>query len=80
MLNEYQEMLLESAKQVHKIIQKPKNTIENKITIAGANTLAQTVKAAIQVELVQYKSKIASSNTSKIIHKVCNNEIISLER
>ena len=80
MLNEYQEMLLESAKQVHKIIKNPKNTTENKITIAGANTLAQTVKAAIQVELVQYKSKIASSNTSQIIHKVCNNEIISLER
>lgn len=70
MLNEYSKMLLESARQVYKIINKPDYTEENKMVIAGANTLAQTAKTAIQVEILQYKAKYSGANTNQIIHKV----------
>ncbi len=70
MLNEYSKMLLESANAVHKIIKKPKYTNENKVLIAAANTLAQTAKTAIQVELVQYKATSSTRNTTQLIHKV----------
>lgn len=70
MLNEYSQMLLESARQVYKIINNPECTEENKMIIAGANTLAQTSKTAIQLELLQYKASYTGANTSQIIHKV----------
>ena len=70
MLNEYSKMLLDSAKAVYDVIQKPEYTSENKVVIAAANTLAQTAKTAIQIELVQYKATMAAGNTSQLIHKV----------
>jgi hypothetical protein len=70
MLNEYSQMLLDSAKEVYKVINKPKYTNENKMIIAAANTLAQTAKTAIQVELVQYRASMTAGNTSQLIHKV----------
>lgn len=70
MLNEYSKMLLDSAKEVYKVINNPKYTNENKVIIAAANTLAQTAKTSIQVELVQYKATMSAGNTSQIIHKV----------
>lgn len=70
MLNEYSKMLLDSAKEVYKVINKPKYTNENKVLIAAANTLAQTAKTAIQIELVSYKANMTAANTSQLIHKV----------
>ena len=80
MIGEYQEMLLDSARKVHSIIKKPQLTNENKIIIASANTLAQTAKTAIQIEVLRYKSKFASQTTTQLIHKVASNEIIGVER
>lgn len=70
MLNEYSKMLLDSAKAVYDVVKKPKYTNENKVVIAAANTLAQTAKTAIQIELIQYKAKMTAGNTSQLIHKV----------
>lgn len=69
-MNEYSKMLLESAKRVYEVVKKPKMTDENKMLIASANTLAQTTKTAIQLELLQYKSDITGRNTTQMIHKV----------
>ena len=80
MINEYQEMLLDSARKIHNIIKKPQVTDENKIIIASANALAQTAKTAIQMEVLHYKSKIASQNTTQLINRIASNEIISVER
>lgn len=72
MLNEYSKMLLDSAKEVHKVINKPKYTNENKVLIAAANTLAQTVKTAVQVEVLQYKADRTTGNTTQLIHRINN--------
>lgn len=69
-MNEYSKMLLESAKRVYNIIQKPEFTDENKLVIASANTLAQTAKTAIQLELLQYKATYSNVNTTQMIHQV----------
>ena len=69
MLNEYNKMLLESARKVYEIIQKPDYTEENKMVIAGANTLAQTAKTAIQIEIIQYKAGMTTGNITQLVHK-----------
>lgn len=79
-LKEYSNMLLDSARAVYGVVKKPKYTNENKVVIAAANTLAQTTKTAIQIEIIQYKASLTAGNTSQIIHKANNNEINSMER
>lgn len=69
-MNEYSKMLLESAKQVANIIKKPKMSDENKVIIAAANTLAQTTKAAIQIELLEYRKYNTSNNINVLIDKI----------
>ena len=69
-MEEYSKMLLDSAKCVYNIIQKPVCSEENKLVIAGANTLAQTAKAAIQVEVLQNRAGYTVGHTSRIIHRV----------
>ena len=69
-MNEYSRMLLESAKKVYEIVQKPECTDENKILIASANTLAQTTKTAIQLELLQNNAYYSKRHTDELIHKV----------
>ena len=69
-MNEYSKMLLESAKQVSNIIKKPKMSDENKVIIAAANTLAQTTKAAIQIELLEYRKQNISNNINVLIDKI----------
>ena len=79
MLKEYGKMLLESSRRVHEIISNPRYTDENKMIIAGANTLAQTAKTAIQIELLQVKSQKTAGNTRQLINKLNGDEINSLE-
>lgn len=79
MLNEYSGMLLNSAKEVNKIIKNPKYTNENKVVIAAANTLAQTAKTAIQITVLEYKKNRTYGNTTQLIEKIGNNEINSME-
>lgn len=69
-MNEYSKMLLESAKQVYGIIQKPKMTDENKVIIASANTLAQTTKTAIQLELLELRKEKSFNQVSALIDKI----------
>ena len=69
-MNEYSKMLLESAKQVFNIIQKPKMTDENKVIIASANTLAQTTKTAIQLELLELRKQNTNNNINVLIDKI----------
>lgn len=78
-MKEYSQMLLESAKQVYKIIQNPKATEENKMLIASANTLAQTTKEAIHLELLEYRKQNTYNNTTYVLNKT-NNETINMER
>lgn len=69
-MNEYSKMLLESAKRVYEVVKKPEMTDENKMLIASANTLAQTTKTAIQLELIQNNAYYSKRHTDEIIHKV----------
>lgn len=71
-MQEYSKMLLESAKQVYRIIQKPKMTDENKVIIASANTLAQTTKTAIQLELLELRKQNTNNNINVLIDKIGN--------
>jgi predicted Mrr-cat superfamily restriction endonuclease len=80
MLNEYREMLLDSAKEVYKVIKNPKCADKNKMLIASANTLAQTVKTAVQVEVLQYKAIMTAGNTTQLINKVMDDETYTMER
>lgn len=79
-MQEYSKMLLETAKRVYEVVKKPEMTDENKIIIASANTLAQTTKTAIQLELLQYKATYTKGNTSQLIHMVNENETNNMER
>lgn len=65
-------MLMDSAKIVHNLIKNPnKQDIETtKIQIAGANTLAQTVKTMIQAEIVSLKLDKAQLNTNLLVHQI----------
>lgn len=69
-MQEYSEMLLDSAKKVSDIIKNPKCTDENKVIIAAANTLAQTTKSAIQIELLELRKNNTSNNINVLIDKI----------
>ena len=69
-MQEYSKMKLESARQVYGIIQKPKMTNENKVIIASANTLAQTTKTAIQLELLELRKLNTSNNINVLVDKI----------
>ena len=71
-MQEYSKMLLESAKQVYNIIQKPAMTDENKMLIASANTLAQTTKTAIQLELLALRKENSFNQANILIDRIGN--------
>lgn len=81
-MDKYSQMLLDSAEIIHKILKDHKKMELNdiKISIAAANTLAQTAKTAIQTEIVKHRLSSTRGNTSQIIHKLGkNDEIICVE-
>lgn len=80
-MNNYSEMLFDSAKLVHQVLTNPKKytTEECKMIIAGANTLAQTTKMAIQHEILKVRLHNAKLNTTQIVHELTN-ENNSMER
>ena len=69
-------MLMDSAQVIHEILTNPNKTdLESKkILIASANTLAQTVKAMVQTEIIGLKLKETKGNTSQLIHSVVNGD------
>lgn len=73
---ELTDMLLDSAKIVHRVMTNPteKDIETTKILIAGANTLAQTVKTMIQAEVIGLKLGSAKENTNLIIHRIVNED------
>lgn len=75
-IEELRDMLLDSAKIVHGILMNPteKDMETTKILIAGANTLAQTVKTMIQAEVIELKLGSAKENTNLIIHRIVNKD------
>ena len=75
-IEELRDMLLDSAKIVHGILTNPteKDMETTKILIAGANTLAQTVKTMIQAEVIELKLGYAKENTNLIIHRIVNKD------
>ena len=81
-MDKYSQMLLDSAEIIHKILKDHKKMELNdiKISIAAANTLAQTAKTAIQTEIVKNRLALTQGNTSQILHKIGrNDEIICVE-
>ena len=81
-MDKYSQMLLDSAEIIHKILKNHKKMELNdiKISIAAANTLAQTAKTAIQTEIVKNRLALTQGNTSQILHKIGrNDEIICVE-
>ena len=72
----YSEMLFDSAELVHKVLMNPRKytTEETKIIIAGANTLAQTAKTAIQNEVLMHRLNNAKLNTSQLVHQLTNED------
>lgn len=73
---ELTDMLLDSAKIVHGVLTNPteKDLETTKLLIAGANTLAQTVKTMIQAEVVELKLGSAKENTNLIINRIVNED------
>ena len=81
-MDRYSQMLLDSAEIIHKILKNHKKMELNdiKISIAAANTLAQTAKTAIQTEIVKNRLALTQGNTAQILHKIGrNDEIICVE-
>ena len=81
-MDKYSQMLLDSAEIIHKILKDHKKMELNdiKISIAAANTLAQTAKTAIQTEIVKNRLALTRGNTSQILHKIGrNDEIVCVE-
>ena len=81
-MDKYSQMLLDSAEIIHKIL-KDHNKMELndiKISIAAANTLAQTAKTAIQTEIVKNRLASTQGNITQVLHKIGkNDEIICVE-
>lgn len=73
---EVTDMLMDSAKIVHSIIKNPKkqDVETTKIQIAGANTLAQTVKTMIQAEIINLKLIKTTGNTTQLVHQIIDGE------
>lgn len=68
------DMLMDSAEIIHKILKNPKSQDMEitKVQIAGANTLAQTVKTMVQAEIIGLKLKETKGNTSQLVHYIAN--------
>ena len=75
-IEEIRDMLLDSAEIVHGVLTNPagKDLETTKILIAGANTLAQTVKTMIQAEVIGLKLGSVKENTNLIIHRIVNED------
>lgn len=74
-MQNYTKMLLDSAEIIHNmIITKNKNMSldDAKLTIASANTLAQTIKTAIQAEIIGAKLISTKGNLTQLIESTCN--------
>jgi hypothetical protein len=81
-MDRYSQMLLDSAEIIHKILKNHKKMelSDIKISIAAANTLAQTAKTAIQTEIVKHKLMSTQGNTAQVLYKLgVNDEIICVE-
>ena len=75
-MQEYNDMLFDSAKIIHTMLKtkhKGMTMEEAKIAIASANTLAQTIKTAIQAEVIQFRLDNTKGNIAQVIHSI-NNE------
>lgn len=70
------DMLMDSAEQIHNLLKNPgEYEMENaKLLIAGANTLAQTVKAMVQTEVIGLKLAQSKGNTTQLIHHIVDGE------
>ena len=70
------EMLMNSTEKIHGIIMEPKkeDMETTKILIASANTLAQTVKTMVQMEVISLKLKETRGNTTRLIHDIARGE------
>lgn len=69
-LDEYSNMLFESAKEVFKVIKNPKMSEENKVLLASVNALTNATKTAIQNEVLRYKVDNANGTMLKLIEKI----------
>lgn len=72
----YTDMLLESAKEVFKVIKNRKkyNLEETKILIASANTLQQTAKTYIQAKVFESKIYNTKANIQQVIGTIINED------
>lgn len=69
-LDEYSNMLFESAKEVFKVIKNPKMSEENKVLLASVNALTNATKTAIQNEVLRYKVDNTNGTLLKLIEKI----------
>ena len=69
-LDEYSNMLFESAKEVFKVIKNPKMSEENKVLLASVNALTNATKTAIQNEVLQYRISNSNGTLLKLIEKI----------
>lgn len=69
-LDEYSNMLFESAKEIFKVVKNPQMSDENKLLIAAVNTLTNTTKTAIQNEVLRYKVDNTNGTILKLIEKI----------
>jgi hypothetical protein len=69
-LDEYSNMLFESAKEVFKVIKNPKMSEENKVLLASVNALTNATKTAIQNEILRYKVDNTNGTLLKLIEKI----------
>ena len=69
-LDEYSNMLSESAKEVFKVIKNPKMSEENKVLLASVNALTNATKTAIQNEILRYKVDNTNGTLLKLIEKI----------
>lgn len=74
-MENYTKMLLDSAEIIHKMIitkNKDMSLDDAKLTIASANTLAQTIKTAIQAEIINMKLINTKGNLTQLIESTYN--------
>lgn len=68
----YSKMLMDSAEIIHEMLIHPNkySAEEKKITIAAANTLAQTAKTALQSEVIALKLRTNQITTNQLVHTI----------
>lgn len=74
-MQDYTKMLLDSAEIIHKMMitkNKDMSLDDAKLTIASANTLAQTIKTAIQAEIISTKLVNTKGNLTQLIASTCD--------